>query len=143
MKKRTTDTRMQLEGDGYLSKIKEFPSVESVAKLKDIVDGAEIKLRGGSIVSNYSVAVNGGLKAWESGKTAAQTENVLGEAMVEWRKGHYFCYVYSGVACSCFYVAVASLIPGGYGVWKSASKAGAVAKGVTSLCLKVTGGQGI
>ena len=153
VKKRTIDTRMQLEGDGYLSKIKDFPSVESVAKLKDVVHGVEIKLRDGGIVNDYSGAVNGGLKAWGTGKTAAQTANVLvetalgthalGEAIVEWKKRQYFCCICIGIACSCFYVgAVSSLIPGGYGVWKGASKAGPVAKSVTGVCRKVTGGHG-
>jgi len=51
---------------------------------------------------------------------------LLGDAIVEWQKGHYFCCMCSGVACSCFYVAAAvSLIPGGYVVWSSVSKAGA------------------
>lgn len=39
-----------------------------------------------------------------------------------------------------FVGAAASLIPVGYGVWKGASKAGAVAKGVTGGCRTVTGG---
>lgn len=51
VKKRTTDTKMQLESEGYLSEIKNFPSVESVGKLKDIVNGAELSLRKGNVVS--------------------------------------------------------------------------------------------
>jgi len=33
-----------------------------------------------------------------------------------------------------------SLIPRGYGVWKAASKAGAVSQDVTGVCRKITGG---
>ena len=125
VKKRTTDARMKWESESYLSKLKDFPSVKSVNKLKNIVDGVEIKLRGGSVVSDYGGAVKGSLKAWDAaGKTTTQTVNVLGEtavgthalgeAIAEWQKGHYFCCVCSGIACSCFYVkAAASLIPGG------------------------------
>ena len=136
---------------GYIAKLKEFPSEDSVGQLKQVVDGFELKLRGGDVVSD---SLNNGLRLWDAGKTSAQTANVLaetalgthalGEAIVEWRKGHYFCCVCSGVACSCFYVgAAASLIPGGYGVWKAASKVGAISKGVTGVCRKVTGGHGL
>lgn len=91
---------MQLEGEGYLSKLKDFPSVESIGKLKDIADGVEIKLRWGSIISDSRGEVKGGLAAWDVGKTTDQTVNVLGEtalgtrtlgeAITEWKKGTTF-----------------------------------------------------
>ena len=59
--------------------------------------------------------------------------HALGEAVVEWKKGHYLCRVCSGIACSCFWLgAFSGLVPGGYGVWQAATQAGSVAKGVTS-----------
>ena len=59
--------------------------------------------------------------------------HALGEAVVEWKKGHYLCCVCSGTACSCFWLgAFSGLVPGGYGVWQAATQAGSVAKGVTS-----------
>ena len=65
----------------------------------------------------------------------------LGDAIVEWQKGHYFGCVCSGIASSCFFVAaVASLIPGGFGIWKTASKAGSVLQGLAGVCRKITGG---
>ena len=70
---------MRLGSKRYLSKLKDFLSVESISKLKDIVDGMDIKLRYGSLVSDYGRAVQGGLQAWTAGKTNAQTMNVLGE----------------------------------------------------------------
>ena len=98
----------------------------------------ELKLRGSDAVTQ---GLSNGLKLWDTGKTSAQSINVLGEtalgthalgeAIVKWRKGHYFCCACSGIACSCFYVgADSSLIPS---VWKGASKAGAIAKGVTGV----------
>ena len=146
---RTSEIEM-IEGE-YVAKLKDFPaSADSLVQLKEAVDNVELKLRGGDAVTE---GLTNGLKLWDTAKTSAQTINVLGEtalgthalgeAIVEWKKGHYFCCVCSGIACSCFYVgAAASLIPGGYGVWKGASKAGAVAKGVTGVCRKVTGGHG-
>ena len=105
------------------------------------MDNVELKLRGGDAVTQGLIR---GLKLWDAGKTSAQTVNVLaetflathalGEAIIEWEKGHYLCCVCSGIACSCFYIgASARLMPVGYGVWKGASKAGAVAKGVTGV----------
>ena len=67
--------------------------------------------------------------------------HALAESIEEWRKGHYFCCVCSGIACSCFWVgSVAGLVPGGYGVWQAATQAGSISKGVTYTCRKVTGG---
>lgn len=126
----------------------------SFHKFKGVVDGTEIKLRGGSMLSDYVNTVKSAqkagersLKAWETGKTVAQSGNALGETMigahalkesiVEWQKGHYFCCICSGISCSCFFIgAIAGLVPGGLGVWKMSTKAGSLAKGVT---YKVTG----
>ena len=145
--KRNSHEKMQID----------FPSRDQLEKMKNVVDSAEIKLRGGSLFSDYGAVVQGtkaatetGLKAWDTTVTVAKSGNVmgeimlgghaLGEAFVEFRKGHYFCCVCSGVACSCFWVgAAASLIPGGYGVWQGATQAGAVTKGVTYTCRRVTG----
>ena len=111
--------------DGYIEKMKEFPaSADSLVQFKEAVDNVELRIRGGNAVTQV---LNSGLKLWDAGKTGAQTINVpgetalgthaLGEALVKWRKGHYFYCVCSGIACSCFYVgATASLIPGGYGI---------------------------
>ena len=126
--------------------------------LKNVVDAAELKLRGGSILTDYGTVVQGtkaaaetGLKTWDSVVTVAKSGNAMGEIMLgghalgesiaEWRKSHYFCCACSGVACSCFWVAAAaSFIPGGYGVWQAATQAGSVTKGVTYTCRRVTGG---
>lgn len=136
----------------------DFPSKGQIESLKSLVDAAEIKLRGGSILTDYGTVVQGtkaatetGLKTWNTVVTVAKSGNAMGEIMlgghalgesiVEWRKGHYFCCVCSGVACSCFWAAaVASFIPGGYGVWQAATQAGSVTKGVTYTCRRVTGG---
>ena len=136
----------------------DFPSKGQIESLKTAVDAAEIKLRGGSILSDYGTVVKGtkaaaetGLKTWDTVVTVAKSGNArgeimlgghaLGESIVEWKKGHYFCCVCSGVAYSCFWVAAAaSFIPGGYGVWQGATQAGAVTKGVTYTCRRVTGG---
>ena len=132
---RTSEIKMV---DGYIEKMKKFlASADSLVQFKEAVDNVELRLRGGDIVTQD---LNSGLKLWDAGKTGAQTINVLGEtalgthafgeAPIEWRKGHYFCCVCSEIACSCFYLsAAASLIPSGYGIWKSASKAGVAAKG--------------
>ena len=67
--------------------------------------------------------------------------DALGESIAEWRKGHYFCCVCSGITCSYFWVgSCAGLIPGGYGVWQAATQAGSVTKGVTYTCPRVIGG---
>ena len=136
----------------------DFPSKGQIESLKNVVDAAEIKLRGGSILTDYSTVVQGtkaaaetGLKTWDTAVTLAKSGNAMGEIMIgghalgesiaEFRKGHYFCCVCSGVACSCFWVAAAaSFIPGGYGVWQAATQAGSVTKGVTYTCRRVTGG---
>lgn len=34
----------------YISKLSEFPSVERVAQVKDVVDAVELKLRGGMLL---------------------------------------------------------------------------------------------
>ena len=146
--KRSTDTKMQVD----------FPSKGQIEGLKKAVDSAEMNLRGGNIMTDYGsvvqstkAAAEGGLKAWDTVVTVAKSGNAmgeimlgghaLGEAIVEWRKGHYFCCVCSGIACSCFWVAAgASFVPGGYGVWQGATQAGGVAKGVTYTCRRITGG---
>ena len=86
--------------EGYIAKLNDFPSKDSIGQLKEVVDGVELKLRGGDIVTD---GFNNGLRAWDAGKTGAQTANVLaetalgthalGEAIAEWSKGHYFCCV--------------------------------------------------
>lgn len=136
----------------------DFPSKGQIESLKIAVDSAEAKLRGGSILSDYNGVVQGtkvaaetGLKTWDSAVTIAKSGNAMGEIMLgghalgesiaEWRKGHYFCCVCSGIACSCFWIAAAaSFVPGGYGVWQGATQAGDVTKGVTYTCRRVTGG---
>jgi hypothetical protein len=146
--KRNPETKMQID----------FPSENQIGQLKNAVDAAEIKLRGGSIFSDYDTMVKGtkvaaetGLKAWDTGVTIAKSGNAFGEialgahalaeSIVEWKKGHYICCVCSGVACSCFFVgAIAGLFPGGYTVWQGATQAGGVAKGVTYTCRRITGG---
>ena len=135
-----------------------FPSKGQIESLKNVVDAAEIKLRGGRVLSDYGTVVQGtkaaaetGLKTWDTVVTVAKSGNAmteimlgghaLGESIVEWRKGHYFCCICSGMACSCFWVAAAaSFVPGGYSVWQGATQAGAVTKGVTYTCRRVTGG---
>lgn len=147
-KRRNSQTKMQVD----------FPSKGQIESLKNVVDAAEIKLRRGSILTDYGSVVQGtkavadtGLKTWDTVVTVAKSGNAMGEIMLgghalgesiaEWKKGHYFCCVCSGVACSCFWVAAAaSLIPGGYGVWQAATQAGSVTKGVTYTCRRVTGG---
>ena len=145
---RNTEAQMQID----------FPSKGQIETLKTAVDAAELKFRGGSIVTDYSQVVKGtkvvaeeGLKVWDTAVTVAKSGNAmgeimlgghaLGEAVAEWKKGHYFCCICSGVACSCFWVAAAAtFIPGGYGIWQGATQAGAVTKGVTYTCRRVTGG---
>ena len=68
----------------------DFPSLESIDKIKTIVDSGELKLRGGEAVS---ASLQGGLKAWDPTKTGAQVANVvietglgtksIGDAIVE------------------------------------------------------------
>ena len=148
--KRNSHAKMQVD----------FPSRDQLGRLKNAVDAAEIKLRGGSIIRDYGAVVEGtkaaaetGLRTWDTGVTLAKSGNAMGEIMLgghalgesiaEWKKGHYFCCVCSGIACSCFWVgALAGFIPGGYGVWQAATQAGSVTKGVTGVCRKVTGGHG-
>lgn len=124
------------------------PILKAVGSAKSLVDSTELKLRGGDAVT---VALNGGLKAWDAAKTGAQSVNAmgefslgthsLGESIAEWRKRHYVCCVCSGIACDCFYTAaIAGLFPGGYAVWKFGTKAGSVTKGGTAICRKLTGG---
>ena len=138
---RNTQAKMQVD----------FPSKGQIEGLKNVVDAAEIKLRGGSIMSDYGSVLEGGLKAWDTTVTVAKSGNVMGEIMLgghalgesiaEYKKGHYFCCACSGVACSCFWVAgIASLVPGGYGVWQAGTQAGAFTKGITYTCRQVTGG---
>jgi hypothetical protein len=132
-KTRNSQAKMQID----------FPSKGQIESLKTAVDAAEIKLRGGSILSDYGTIVKDtkaaaetGLKTWDTVVTVAKSGNAMGEIMlgghalgesiVELKKGHYFCCVCSGVACSCFWIAAAaSFIPGGYGVWQAATQAGA------------------
>jgi hypothetical protein len=136
----------------------DFLSRDQIGQLKNAVDAAEIKLRGGSILTDYGDVVKGtkavaetGLKAWGITTTVAKLVNAFGkimlgghaleEAMVDWKKKHYFCCVCSGVACSCFWVdVIAGLVPSGYDVWQAATQTGSVAKGVTYTCRKVTRG---
>lgn len=112
----------------------DFPSREQLGKLKDAVDAAEIKLRGGNIVTGYGAAFQGakaaaetGLRTWDTVETVAKSGNAmggimlgghaLGEALVEYKKGHYFCCACSGIACACFWIgAVSTFIPGGYSI---------------------------
>ena len=97
----------------------------------------------GSVVQGTKAVADTGLKTWDTVVTVAKSGNAMGEINLsaEWKKGHYFCCVCSGVACSCFWIAAAaSLIPGGYGVWQAATQAGSVTKGVTYTCRRVTGG---
>ena len=85
----------------------DFPSRDMIGKLKNVVDAAEIKLRGRSIVTDYGAVVQGtkaaaetGLKTWDTAVGIAKSGNAmgeimlgghaLGEALVEWKKGHYF-----------------------------------------------------
>ena len=148
--KRNSHTKTKMQVD--------FPSMDQIGKLKNAVDAVEIKLRGGSILTDYGAVVQGtqaaaetGLKTWETTVTLAKSGNAmgevmlgghaLGEALVEFKKGHYFCCACSGIACACFWIgAAAGIIPGGYGVWQAATQAGAVTKGVTYTCRRVTGG---
>ena len=44
---RAREIKMQEE---YISKLSEFPSVERVAQVKDVVDAVELKLRGGMLL---------------------------------------------------------------------------------------------
>jgi hypothetical protein len=84
-----------------------------------MVDATELQLRGGGIMSDYGAAVQGTKKVtqsagklWDTGTTIAKSGNAFGEialggqtlrkSMEEWNKGHYFCCVCSGIACSCF-----------------------------------------
>jgi hypothetical protein len=108
--KRIVDPKMDISEDAIFSQIVHFPTIEQVEKLKQVVDAAELELRGGSMLSDYGTAVKGAqkagelsLKIWEAGQTFAQSGNAIGETMlgahalkdsiVEWRKGHYFCCV--------------------------------------------------
>lgn len=135
-----------------------FPSRDQIAKLKGVVDKTEARLRGGTILDDYNAVVEGtkaatetGLRVWDASLTVAQSGNVmtqimlggstLAESITEFRKGHYFCCVCGCIACSYFWVgAIAGYVPGGYGVWKVATSAGMVTKGVTYTCRKITGG---
>ena len=84
---RTKEVKIQ---EGYFAKMNDFPSLESVDKIKTIVDSGELKLRGGEAVS---ASLQGGLKAWDTTKTGAQVANVvietglgtksIGDAIVE------------------------------------------------------------
>ena len=49
-KNSTTDITMQLEG-GYVAKLKDFPSIDFITQLKDVIDSAELKLPGGNAVT--------------------------------------------------------------------------------------------
>ena len=90
-----------------------FPSKGQIESLKNVVDAAEIKLRGGSVLTGYGTVVQGtkaaaetGLKAWDTTITVAKSGNAmaeimlgghaLGESVMEWKKGHYFCCMCSG-----------------------------------------------
>jgi len=146
--KRTNHTQMQISRD-------------QISRLKNAVDTAEIKLRGGSIITDYNGLVQGGkvvaetgLKTWDTGLTIVQSGNVFGElalaghsakeSLVEWQKGHYLCCVCSGISCSFFVVgAIASICPGGFGVWQVCTKGGSLSKAVTYSCRQVTGGRGL
>ena len=136
----------------------QLPSKDQIAKVKAMVDCTEARLRGGSLIDDYKSVVEGtktaaetGLKAWDTGLTVVQSANAVGEGMLganalaesiaEWRKGHYFCCICSGVSCACFWTAaIGGIVPGGSGVWAAATKAGSVTKSVTYTCRKITGG---
>ena len=135
--KRNSNPKMQVD----------FPSRDMIGKLKNVVDAAEIKLRGRSIVTDYGAVV----QAWDTTVTIAKSGNAmgeimlgghaLGEALVELKKGHYFCCAGCGAVCSCLWVgALTGPVPGGYGVWQAATQAGSITKGVTYTCRRVTGG---
>lgn len=160
--KRSTDTSMQIDfpSASQIGKLKSAVDSTELALRngKNVVDSAELALRGGGTFADVTSAAKdakalseNGLTAWKTTVTLAKTGNTagfgmagaqsLGESIVELKKGHYFCCVCSGIACSCFWVsALAGMIPGGYGVWQGASQAGATAKVVTYTCRKITGG---
>jgi hypothetical protein len=104
--KRSNHAKMQID----------FPSMGQIGKLKNAVDATEIKLRGRSVLTDYGAVVQGtravaetGLRTWDTAVTIAKSGNAmgeimigghaLGEALVEFKKGHYFYCVCSGVAC--------------------------------------------
>ena len=134
----------------FIKKIRKSSHLKAKAAyegVKEIITATELELRGGG-------PFTGALNAWDTTKTAAQGVNIiaestlgtqaLGDAIAEWKKGHYFCCVCSGVACGCFFTgAIACAVPGGYGVWKVASTSGCYAKAVTGVCRKITAGKGI
>ena len=79
----------------------DFPSRDQIESIKNVVDAAEIKLHGGSVLTDYSTLVQGtkaaaetGLKTWGTAVTVAKSGNAmgkimlgghaLGEAIVEW-----------------------------------------------------------
>jgi hypothetical protein len=77
-KKRNTQAQMQMD----------FPSKGQIESLKNAVDAAEIKLRGGSILTDYGTVVKGtkavaeeGLKTWDTVVTVAKSGNAMGEIM--------------------------------------------------------------
>ena len=119
-KRRNSQTKMQVD----------FPSKGQIESLKKVVDAAEIKLRGESILTDYDSVVQGtkavadtGLKTWDTVVTVAKSGNAMGEIMLgghalgesiaELKKGHYICCVCSGVACSCFWIAAAATLDAG------------------------------
>ena len=88
----------------------DFPSRDQIESLKNVVDAAEAKLRGRSVLTDYGTLVEGtkaaaetGLRTWDTAVTVAKSGNAMGEVMlgghalgesiVEWKKGHYFCCV--------------------------------------------------
>ena len=63
----------------------DFPSKGQIESLKNLVDAAEIKLRKGSVLTDYGTVVQGtkaGLKAWDSAVTVAKSGNAMGEIML-------------------------------------------------------------
>ena len=78
-KRRNSQTKMQVD----------FPSKGQIESLKNVVDAAEIKLRGGSILTDYGSVVQGtkaaaetGLKTWDTAVTVAKSGNAMGEIML-------------------------------------------------------------
>lgn len=81
-------SHVEMQGN-YVRKLAKLPTSENISQAKQFVDGVELESRGGG-------PIYGGLQAWDSAKTVAQTGNVIAEgalgtksladAMMEWKK---------------------------------------------------------